>query len=128
MAGRQVFVCLLLALVAVAAQGASVDSKNGKSWTDEEIEKEMMDWIDRMGKKEESKVHAPKINVNFATSKSSPAPAPASRIIVVDRKGKGDYRTLKKAIKAIPNGDKERWTIKVNPGVYKYVTSSPSWL
>ncbi|BBN00713.1 pectinesterase [Marchantia polymorpha subsp. ruderalis] len=119
MAGRQVFVCLLLALVAVAAQGASVDSKNGKSWTDEEIEKEMMDWIDRMGKKEESKVHAPKINVNFATSKSSPAPAPASRIIVVDRKGKGDYRTLKKAIKAIPNGDKERWTIKVNPGVYK---------
>ncbi|KAL2620238.1 hypothetical protein R1flu_000443 [Riccia fluitans] len=114
MAGRQVLLWVVLTVPTSTAQ-----ETRAKDWTDEEIEKEMLDWIDRMGEKHDSKVDGNKTELNLAATTTTPAPV----IIVVDKHGKGNFKTINKAINAIPQGSKRRYIIRVNPGTYKYVSN-----
>jgi pectin methylesterase-like acyl-CoA thioesterase len=45
--------------------------------------------------------------------------AVASRTIVVDQSGKGNYKTVQQAINAVPNNNKVRVVIIIRPGVYR---------
>lgn len=45
--------------------------------------------------------------------------AVASRTIVVDQSGKGNYKTVQQAINAVPNNNKNRVIIVIRPGVYR---------
>ncbi|KAL3696579.1 hypothetical protein R1sor_010655 [Riccia sorocarpa] len=122
MAEPKILVCLILVALGFSAQGAQGDEHE---WTDEEVEQEMLDWISRMQEKHEAKVQAPKIDeVNFAAKVVTSGSTP--KIIVVDKKGKGDFKSIKKAVKAIPDGASERYIIKVNPGIYKERVKIPA--
>lgn len=43
-----------------------------------------------------------------------------SRVIVVDKSGKGDFRKIQQAIDAVPVGNKKRFVIQIKNGVYRY--------
>lgn len=43
------------------------------------------------------------------------------RVIVVDRNGKGDSKTVQGAVDLVPNGNKQRVKIYIFPGTYRYV-------
>ena len=45
--------------------------------------------------------------------------AVASRTIVVDQSGKGNYKTVQQAINAVPDNNKRRVIIVIRPGVYR---------
>ena len=45
--------------------------------------------------------------------------AKSVRTIVVDQSGKGNYKTVQKAIDSVPNGNKQRVVIVIRPGVYR---------
>lgn len=45
--------------------------------------------------------------------------AVASRTIVVDQSGKGNYKTVQQAINAVPDNNKMRVIIVIRPGVYR---------
>ncbi|XP_024403889.1 probable pectinesterase 53 [Physcomitrium patens] len=42
-----------------------------------------------------------------------------SRVIVVDKSGKGDFRKIQQAIDAVPVGNKKRFVIQIKNGVYR---------
>lgn len=52
------------------------------------------------------------------TTEVQPA-AVASRTIVVDQSGKGNYKTVQQAINAVPDNNKRRVIIVIRPGVYR---------
>ncbi|KAL2620245.1 hypothetical protein R1flu_000450 [Riccia fluitans] len=81
----------------------------------------MLDLIDRMGEKHDSKVDGNTTELNLAATTTTPAPV----IIVVDKHGKGNFKTINKAINAIPQGSKRRYIIRVNPGTYKELVKIP---
>ena len=53
------------------------------------------------------------------TTELQPA-AVASRTIVVDQSGKGNYKTVQQAINAVPDNNKRRVVIIIRPGVYRW--------
>lgn len=110
-------VSLLASLTVVCATNATAPVPQ----TDEEIEQEFHGWIARM-----QDLRLPEKVDGLVLNELDLATATASvsytvRSIVVDIKGKGDYKSIAKALKAIPNGNRGRTVISVGPGTYMYV-------
>ena len=45
----------------------------------------------------------------------------AAVLIVVDQSGKGDYRTIREAINAVPSKNSELIYISIKPGIYRFI-------
>ncbi|BBN02934.1 pectinesterase [Marchantia polymorpha subsp. ruderalis] len=127
MRAQQVLAVCLLAAAAAAISFSIVDAATVAAkkvpQTDAEIEQEFQEWIGRMGEKQSSKVHVngPK-GVHYATANADSE----VKYIVVDKSGKGDYKSVNKAIKAIPKDAKERYIVHVRAGTYKEHVKIPS--
>lgn len=67
-------------------------------------------------------LHADRVNLMSAQDSgvTTMAAPPKGRTIVVDQSGKGNFKTIQQAINSIPQGNKNRITIVIKNGVYRY--------
>ncbi|KAF8051336.1 hypothetical protein N665_1744s0008 [Sinapis alba] len=67
----------------------------------------------------ERKSFSVKVNDNLVNQENNLAPVNASRVIVVDKRGRGDSVTVQGAVDMVPDSNSQRVKILILPGVYR---------
>ena len=85
--------------------------KNYISWEDLRV-------VEEVGRERRSSSVKVKDN-NLVNQESNMATVNASRVIVVDKRGRGDSVTVQGAVDMVPNSNSQRVKILILPGVYR---------
>jgi len=114
-------------IVLVSFAGTEVMGKDTpeqhKVHAKEAVEQEFKGWVERMGARYDAK-HAADAGDSLASTQTytfaNQLRTVTTKTIVVDQKGKGNYKTVQAAVNSIKQGNKQRVVIQINPGVYRY--------
>jgi pectin methylesterase-like acyl-CoA thioesterase len=110
-------------IVLVSFTGTEVMGKDTPEQHKEAVEQEFKGWVERMGARYDAK-HAADAGDSLASTQTytfaNQLRTVTTKTIVVDQKGKGNYKTVQAAVNSIKQGNKQRVVIQINPGVYRY--------
>ncbi|KAH9543531.1 hypothetical protein CY35_13G070300 [Sphagnum magellanicum] len=120
-------------IVLVSFAGTEVMGKDTpeqhKVHAKEAVEQEFKGWVERMGARYDAK-HAADAGDSLASTQTytfaNQLRTVTTKTIVVDQKGKGNYKTVQAAVNSIKQGNKQRVVIQINPGVYREKIKIPS--
>lgn len=107
----------LLAISAAVERAALVSCAGSPAGRSDEAEKRFVEWIERVKSKADASAEVDGISssdVQFHSLATT-----TTRTIYVDKNGNGDFKSINKAIKSIPNGNTDRVIILVGPGTFK---------
>jgi hypothetical protein len=116
-------VLLLVSQLLGAVEGRDTPEQH-KKHAKEAVEQEYKDWLGRVGAGYTAKKAALVSGVED-TLASQVAPfanqlsTASTRTIVVDKSGKGNYKTVQAAVNSVKNGNSQRVIIQINAGTYK---------
>lgn len=110
------------------AEGAKETAAEHKVRARDAVREKYVEWLDHWGVKHEAKqaaLRSAQINVGTAAAgrgefeNQLAATSGASKVIVVDKSGKGDVKTVQAAVDRVPKHNNQRIEIQINAGTYE---------
>lgn len=116
-------VLLLVSQLPGAVEGRDTPEQH-KKHAKEAVEQEYKDWLGRVGAGYTAKKAALVSGVedtlaSQVASFANQLSTASTRTIVVDKSGKGNYKTVQAAVNSVKNGNSQRVIIQINAGTYK---------
>ncbi len=116
-------VLLLVSQLPGAVEGRDTPEQH-KKHAKEAVEQEYKEWLGRVGAEYTAKKAALVSGVedtlaSQVASFANQLSTASTRTIVVDKSGKGNYKTVQAAVNSVKNGNSQRVIIQINAGTYK---------
>lgn len=116
-------VLLLVSQLPGAVEGRDTPEQH-KKHAKEAVEQEYKEWLGRVGAGYTAKKAALVSGVedtlaSQVASFANQLSTASTRTIVVDKSGKGNYKTVQAAVNSVKNGNSQRVIIQINAGTYK---------
>lgn len=120
---------LMVAGFVPVAEGAKETAAEHKVRARDAVREKYVEWLDHWGVKHEAKqaaLRSAQINVGTAAAAGRgefenqlAATSGASKVIVVDKRGNGDVKTVQEAVDRVPKHNNQRIEIQINAGTYE---------
>lgn len=123
-------VLLLVSQLPGAVEGRDTPEQH-KKHAKEAVEQEYKEWLGRVGAEYTAKKAALVSGVedtlaSQVASFANQLSTASTRTIVVDKSGKGNYKTVQAAVNSVKNGNSQRVIIQINAGTYNEKIKIPS--
>lgn len=111
-----------------AAEGATETAAEHKVRARDAVREKYLEWLDHWGVKHEAKqaaLRSAQTGIGTAAAGDGEfenqlaATSGASKVIVVDKSGKGDVKTVQAAVDRVPKDNNQRIEIQINAGTYE---------